>query len=274
MGKHYRYTPGVPLAAFIQCFWLYEGDAPDYQKERRLPDGSLVLIFNLREDELRIYDRHDPRQFHSYRGGIISGAQSTFSLLDTANQTCVMGVEFRTGGALPFLPFPVAELHNAILSLDLLWGAQATDLRGALQEACTCESRFSLLEQFLLRHILLTRISHPVIPYALKLLTQSAYALSIADLSEQVGLSSTRFIQIFRDTIGLTPRQFVRLQRFQQALHLLKAGSTMRGVDLALSCGYFDQAHFIHDFQNFSGLTPGTYLSLRGEFSNHVPFLG
>jgi AraC-like DNA-binding protein len=91
-------------------------------------------------------------------------------------------------------------------------------------------------------------------------------------VTERTGLSSRRFIQLFTNAVGLTPKQFYRVRRFQDVLHLIEKRKPISWTDIALECGYFDQAHFIHDFRDFCGLTPGKYLVQRGEFRNHVPF--
>ena len=69
-------------------------------------------------------------------------------------------------------------------------------------------------------------------------------------------------------TIG---KLFCRIQRFQEVLHLIGTGRQVEWADVALTCGYFDQAHFIHDFRTFSGLNPTAYLAQRSEHLNHVP---
>jgi len=73
------------------------------------------------------------------------------------------------------------------------------------------------------------------------------------------------------EAIGLTPKVFCRLLRFQEALRLIENGQWISWTDLALDRGYFDHAHFIHDFQAFSGLTPQAYLAQRSPYRNHVP---
>ena len=89
-------------------------------------------------------------------------------------------------------------------------------------------------------------------------------------LAESIGVSQRRFIQLFRDELGLAPKLFGRVQRFQQAIKAIDRRETVDWLDLALSCGYFDQAHFIHDFIEFSSLTPGEYLGLRTAHLRHV----
>jgi hypothetical protein len=113
------YIPQPPLAAFVDKFWLYEGDAPTHAKERRLPDGSMELVINLRDDTIRVYDRQHHNRFQSFRGSLMCGAHAQFFVIDTVCQASVMGVHFKAGGAFPFLSLPAGELHETHVSLDV-----------------------------------------------------------------------------------------------------------------------------------------------------------
>ncbi len=84
-------------------------------------------------------------------------------------------------------------------------------------------------------------------------------------------MSHKHFIAQFRRHVGLTPKLFCRIRRFQQVLTQVASRRTVEWADVAYSCGYYDQAHFVHDFQRFSGLNPSTYLSERPEYPNFVP---
>jgi AraC-like DNA-binding protein len=96
---------------------------------------------------------------------------------------------------------------------------------------------------------------------------------SIAQVTNQIGLSSRRFIDVFNDQVGLTPKLFCRVQRFQNVLRRIRTGREVDWTGVALDSGYFDQAHFIHDFKAFSGLSPTAYAAHRTEHLNHVPIL-
>jgi AraC-like DNA-binding protein len=87
-------------------------------------------------------------------------------------------------------------------------------------------------------------------------------------------MSKRRFIQMFDERVGLTPKLFCRVRRFHRALRLIARGGPIKWADLAVDCGYFDQAHFIHDFTDFCGLSPSAYLGLRTEHLNHVRVAG
>jgi AraC-like DNA-binding protein len=95
----------------------------------------------------------------------------------------------------------------------------------------------------------------------------------VGSVTEDIGLSPKRFIQVFQDEVGLKPKLFCRVRRFQQVLHAISLGQEIDWADVAIDCGYFDQAHFIHDFRAFSGLNPSEYVARRTEHLNHVPLV-
>ena len=271
LARHY--IPRPPLSHFVDVLWLYEGYSQPHDKERLLPDGSMELVINLNEDQTRVYDRHNPTQFQTSRGVALVGVQSEFFVIDTAEQLSVMGAHFKPGGAFPFFKMPAGEFHNQHVSLDLLWGNAAGGLRDQLLEAPTPEAKFEILEESLLAHASKPLARHPAVSFALQAFGDSRRATSVADVTGQIGLSSRRFADVFNNQVGVTPKLFCRVRRFQDVLRRIGMSREIDWTDVALSCGYFDQAHFIHDFRAFSGLSPTAYAAHRTEHLNHVPIL-
>lgn len=270
------YIPRPPLSDFVYLFWLYEGHNPPHAKERCLPTGTMEMVIDLREEELRVYDGQNHEQFQKFRTALICGAHSEPFVIDTATQASVMGVHFKPGGALPFLQLPADELRNAHVSLETLWGAKAIELRDRLLEAEAPEARFGILERTLLSRAVRPLARHPAVAFALKEfslkeLQETLHTPTISDVSERTGLSRRRFIQVFSEEVGLTPKRFCRVRRFQKVLGLVQMEQRVEWGKMALECGYFDQAHFTHDFRAFSGLTPTAYLACCTEHLNHVP---
>jgi AraC-like DNA-binding protein len=189
-----------------------------------------------------------------------------------------MGVHFKAGGGAPFFALPVGELHNQILSLDELWNHRAAELRELplaaalryrLLEASTIETRFLILEQFLLTLMVQPPERHPAVDFALRSFERSPVP-TVGAVTDKIGFSARHFNQLFRNVVGLTPKLFCRVQRLRQVLYLLDGKKHADWIDVALTCGYFDQAHFIHDFRSFAGCTPGEYLEQRGLHPCHV----
>jgi AraC-like DNA-binding protein len=265
---HYR--PSTPLSQFVEMFWYYEGEAGGpHEKERLLPQGSSELVVNLREDETRIYDHDNFDEVHKLRGAAICGPHSQFFVIDTAEQDCVAGAHFKAGGAFPFFDLPFSELHNEHVSLDVLWGRAAIRLRDRLLEEPTPEAKLQRFEQLLLEQLYRPMERHRAVNYAL--LRLGAERAPVAELSDEIGISSRRLVDVFTQQVGLTPKLFARVQRFQNVIQNLPPEQDVDWVDVALGCGYYDQAHFIHDFRSFSGLSPSTYLKYRTRHTNHVP---
>ena len=269
--RFYRCTPAPPLSDFVALLWLYEGYVQPHRKERLLPDGSMELVINLNEDETRLYDPHDTTRFQTLRGPVVVGAHSEFFVIDTAEQHTVAGVHFKPGGAFPFLGLPAGELHNAMVSLEDLWGRLANELRERLLEAGTPQARLHVLEEALLARAATRLDRHPAVAFALQEFRSLPLTRTIADVTGQIGLSAKRFIQVFSGEVGLTPKLFCRVRRFQRVLRTIGKGQPVEWAAVAVDCGYFDQAHFIRDFRAFSGINPSTYIAHCTEHLNHVP---
>jgi AraC-like DNA-binding protein len=182
-----------------------------------------------------------------------------------------MGVAFRPGGAFPFLRRPAGELRDTTVSLDAVWGQTAIDLRDRLLEAVTHRTRFEIVERALLTELSTDFERNGAVGFALRRFMAAPHTTTIASVSDQVGLSSKRFIQVFRNETGFTPKVFCRIRRFQQALDRMGVGKNIEWANVALDCGYFDQSHFIHDFRAFSGINPTSYLARQTPYRNHVP---
>ena len=268
----FTHIPKPPLNAFVELFWFYDGFPPRaHKKERLMPDGSVEMVINLRENESRIYDPKNVEKCQRLPGALICGPHSSFFVIDTAEQDSVMGIHFKPGGAFPFFDLPADELHNLHVSLEDLWGTEASLLRERLLEAPTPEQKFCVLESCLLEKAFKPLERHRAVEGALALFYNIHTAPAVAEVSDHIGISSRRLIQLFSHQVGLTPKLFCRVRRFQRILQLIHQGGEFDWAGLAAGCGYFDQAHFIHDFNAFSGMTPSIYLARKTEHLNHIP---
>ena len=268
-----KYTPRPPLAAFVNCLWYWQGAPQTHSKEKLLPSGECAIIFNLRDEPIRIYDPQDLTRYTSYGTAVLSGARSNCFVIDTEQQERVIGIQFRPGGAFPFLRMPVSEMENASFDLEDLWPGRAVEIRARLLGARSVQLMLLDLEQCLLAQLARPLELHPAVTYALKQFQHPACPGRVAAVSDCIGLSARRFIELFHRQVGLTPKVFCRIRRFQQVLQMVHLERNIDWAEVALECGYYDQPHFIHDFQSFSGLTPGEYLAAATPHLNHVPLL-
>jgi AraC-like DNA-binding protein len=272
------HKPGAPLAAFVDNLWLYEGYEGEHSNERILPTGTIELVINLRENELRIYDAEQPNRCSRFSGAIVSGAYGKGFVSDTEEEAFLIGVHFKPGGAFPFLGLPAGDLADTHVDLETLGGQSAPKLRERLCEASTAADRFQLVQQALISHLFRPMEHHYAVAAALEALDQRS-DVTVRDVARNVGLSQRRFIQIFKSEVGVTPKLFSRVRRFQRARAFIEQKDTSDWTNIAMECGYFDQSHLIREFQEFSGTSPAAYLRQHNRFlaqdihvkNNHLP---
>jgi hypothetical protein len=112
MSTSFFYRPAPPLSHFVATIWHYEGYTQPHALERLMPDGAMAMVVNLDEDVIRLYDRETHVCVSSLRGTVMVGAHDEFFVIDTAEQRCVLGVQFWPGGAYPFVDMPTDELRG------------------------------------------------------------------------------------------------------------------------------------------------------------------
>jgi AraC-like DNA-binding protein len=263
------YKPKPPLSKFVDSFWLYEGPGAEHQTERILPTGTLELAINLRQNELRFYDPERPGNRSRLSGAVVSGAHGRGFAPESVVDVIIIGVHFKPGGAFPFLGLPAGVLADTHVDLETLWGPSAGRLRERLSEARSSAERFQLLQEALLSRLCHGVEQHYAVSAALEMFGKNQAGPRVREAAKYLGLSQRRFIQVFKAEVGMTPKLFSRIQRFQQTRTFIQQNPPPNWTSLALDRGYFDQSHFIREFLEFSGLSPTDYINRHRSFIEH-----
>jgi AraC-like DNA-binding protein len=254
-----RHRPGPPLAAHVADLWSL-ADAPPHAAERILPTGTLELVINLAEDQIRIYSGPTVR---CYPGAIVSGAYRSHFGIDTREHASIIGVHFRPGGAWPFLGVPPGALADSHVDLAALWGRRATALRERLCAARTPEARFALVERALREQLERARRGHPAVPPAIAALGRGD--TRVAEVAAALGISPRRLTEVFTSVTGIAPKAFARIARFHRTLARAQREAAPDWAQLAAACGYCDQSHLIRDFVALSGDSPTALMHRASE---------
>ena len=265
--------PAPPLDRAVSAVWYYRCAPRPFAFERVLPRGAAQLVINLKDDQTRVYDASRGGTPTTSPGAVLTGPGMRFEIIDTDEQEHVVGVSFRPGGTRPFFRQPADALTGSDVPLACLWRvSEVALLREQLLAAPSPDATLDVL-QAALAAAWRDEPLHRAVGAALATFHRASEVARVADVADAVGLSVRRFIEAFTIDVGLTPKQYCRVRRFQQAVTTAHGAREVDWAELALSCGYYDQSHFIHDFRAFSGLTPGAYRDGRTAFQNHVTFL-
>jgi AraC-like DNA-binding protein len=265
-------VPSPPLDRFIASIWYCESEPRPFGLERVLPNGAAGLIVNLKEDCTRSY-HPESGVVETSSGTVLMGISTGYEIIDTWEQECVAGVVFRPGGTEPFFAMPAHELCDTSIPLEFAWNrGRVSRLREQLFAAEGPASKLDALERAMAEAWRLPAVDAAV-GFALSEFAIRPEAARIAEVANRAGLSSKRLVERFRAAVGVAPKRYCRLLRFQGALNYAEQGRSVDWTRIAADCGYFDQAHFIHDFRQFAGITPTGYDAGRTQFRNHVHFL-
>ena len=264
------YIPAAPLSFFIEHFFYYEGYQAAHVMEKFLPDGSMDLLIDLTDTPKKLFHNEDGSSFTTYQKSWLSGMKTEYILID-ASVSCMIGVHFKPGGAYPFFDFPVNELNNLTIEMDTIWNNEICYLRDAILNTKPVNHKFGILENYLLQKGKRMTEPNPLVSYAVDQLLKSPQVWTIGQLTKKVGVTQKHLISLFKKYVGLTPKQFARISKFQKVIRLIEKQEKIEWTPVAYECGYYDQAHFIREFQAFSGINPSAYLVQKGEYCNYIP---
>jgi AraC-like DNA-binding protein len=229
---------------------------------REIPHPAITLIINLGEP-LAV----DGRPYASFVAGLHEGSVRT----EHPGRQYGIQLDLPPLTAYTLLGHPLGELGNAIVGLDDLLGGFARALVEALGEAPDWAARFALLDRALTECLDRGPRAAPEVGWAWRELCRSGGRIGVGELIAGTGWSHRHLATRFRQQVGLSPKAFGRVLRFQRAVGLLHAPARPSFAEIAATCGYFDQAHLNRDFRDLAGATP---TALRGEvnfFQDEVP---
>lgn len=260
------YRPCRALADCVDYYGYWEHTAGQPHRSRALPRGAATIIIDVSARQHVDFFAADGCTRVNVPPAFLAGAGTASYVTGIDTTQTVITVHFRTAGAAAFLAGGLGELENACAGLAELWGPPAAVLHEQLQSATSATRRIALIESFLLAR----RRVRPSDEIAAVLRTVESYpAVRISQLRAELGWSPRKLTERFRAEVGLAPKAYQRVRRLQGALRMLD-GDAGRGADIAADLGYFDQAHFVRDFGEFTGMTPTQYAARRSPLPGHV----
>ena len=261
-------VPRPPLDGLIDDLYYLEG-TPPYPRLTLPPMPAALLIVNLGAP-FRIRAGTDI-EAAEYADGVVVTTPTRALEFGYPPGTRSVGVHFKPWGPAPFLPMPAGELCDRPVTLEDVWGRPTVAaLRDRLATAAGPHEMLTLLEDQLMRLVCETA-GLGLVRHTSSVIAAATGAVAIGELSVAAGVSSTHLAQRFKEVVGVTPKRLARTYRFTATVLAIDPAGPVDWAELAARAGYYDQAHFGHDFRAFTGLTPTRYLDVRRRFLREHP---
>jgi AraC-like DNA-binding protein len=264
--------PRPALRPFVKTLWAADHSAlpapPAPGRERVLPTGDMHIAFRLSDHPVYLFDcPHDPEGL-AVGHAVLGGPRAGFYLRDTPPAARSVGAQLHVGAAQVLFGFHADTFAGRHTPLEDLWGRSASRARERLLEARGPSEQLDVLESILAERLPRVRGLHPAVAQALESFRATP---DVGEAVERSGYSHRRFIVLFRQAVGLTPKVYCRLLRFHRAIRRIGSAPAVSWAGLALDAGFSDQSHFNREFREFAGLTPEQYRTLSRRHTFHVP---
>ena len=270
---HHYHIPSFPLNRFITGFTYYKGYVANHSIDRFLPNGNIEIIINLTDEPKYIYDNETLSQSQEFKKLWISGIRNKFISIPSGTGAEMFIIEFKKGMVHSFLGRPLTEIAGQVIEGELILDTIFLELRERLLETVPGAPMFTLAELMLNKRFYNKLVVNPFIDFAVSSIVNNPAGFTIKTIADKAGYSSKHLINIFSQHVGVNPKAFLRVLRFQKAVQEIESKGNINWVQLAYDCGYYDQAHLIANFKEFSGYTPLEYVQAKGNdaWLNYVP---
>ena len=263
---HRVIKPSEILKPYINYYYVLEvkNFAKFPSKQRAYPYGCIVLVFHY-EHPFLFQKRNELAEIEPQT--VICGQQTSYYDLSPAGKVGMIFVVFHPYGAGMFFKLPMTEIANQNLAFENIVNKEAREIEDKIVNAISIRERITIIEDYLINKLSQNIQDTSQILAAFNKIIYNNGQTSVKVLADTACLSIKQFERKFSSLIGLKPKQFLRIYRFQKVLNILNKKTFNNLTSLAYENGYYDQAHFIHDFKTFTGLTPKEFFKNQQKFS-------
>ncbi len=253
----HKHIPCLPLSDYIQHIVYVSGSTSDIPYIKELPDKGVNLVIELQEKTINTaFLDTDLKERVTMKNAWISGTQRQAILYQNQTASSILSIRFTTGGFYALTKIPITAIHPVCVEAELLLGNSFKHLYEKLINANGVLQLFGFIESYFLQCIADQRFEDSLARFVDKNIEKP-----IDWLIKKSGYSQKHVIQVVKQHTGFSPKYLQRLHRFQNVIRDIQ--TLKRKTDwmaIVNDYDYFDQAHFIKEFSQFTGIKPTEYL--------------
>ncbi|MFW5848112.1 MAG: AraC family transcriptional regulator [bacterium] len=256
MKSYIKKPNNSKLTSIIESYWyLYD------EKNLKLilpPELSNDLIINLKPPT-KFYNNKDSCILYD---NYVSGVRSTFYKVEQYSQIEIFGIRFKPWAFSLFFNIPSKGLINKFISINNIESNELITLNNNLNEIQEFNKKESFLDDYIIDNFKLNNDKTALLS-EINYLIDTNTGLSVKELSNKIGYSVISIERLFSKYVGITPKQFIRISRYNKIWSLINNPKYNSWADICYEFDYFDQSHFIKEFKEYTGMSPEKYMKNR-----------
>ncbi|AWW32084.1 AraC family transcriptional regulator [Echinicola strongylocentroti] len=258
--NYQTYEAHIDLKPLVSCYWTLEvPKQSEPQKQRIVPDGCIEMAFILGDDIKRYTSENE---FILQPRAMVLGQTIEPFYIEPTGFVNTFAVRFYPYGFANFVSEPIKNLVNKETPVKQLFGIETADgLEQKIFKAENTAQRISIIENFLLNRLNSEKTINSIVKNTVDALLSTNGSTSITSIFKDNPSRRRQLERNFRKQIGVSPKQLGKVIRLQTALKMLLDQKSKNLTDIAYKSEYFDQAHFIKDFRDFTGINPKEFLA-------------
>lgn len=248
--------PSSLLSQYVKYYWILQTDSYLNRNIQTIPSGCIHLVFHRGCDMFFSNGIKQPKNF-------IRGQLSAPDTLFFSGNIDMIAIVFHPLGVIPFLSHSASELYNHYIDIDNFGNANLINLERFITSDENISACIQEIEKCLTNKLNNTNdYNYNRVLHSIQMIKNETQ-LDVSALADDVCLGYRHFKRIFTQYTGVSPKEYIRIIRFQKVLYTLQNNPKLDITKVAYICGYYDHSHLVKDFRSLSGCSPTEYLSLR-----------
>ena len=269
--RYAEFSPAPILTEWIRCYWSLTApgnELGERQPERVIPDGCMEMIFHYGDRFIRWRDEIEHEELQE-RVLVTGQIERSIELIPTGS-IGIFAIRFQPGAAFPFLGIPCSELTGETIGLGEISTGWEPFVDAILAGSGDAE-RVAIADRTLAARLARSELrGHREVTFAVNALASAGGLLNANEIAALVGLSARQVQRQFNQWVGLTPKRLAKIVRLRSAVLKLGESRSHDWARLAVDCGYYDQAHFNHEFKVIVGESPGAFAKNQHEMAKKL----
>jgi AraC-like DNA-binding protein len=265
--EYRKFAPSAELTPFIECYFVWEGEANESLDIQSPPSSFNAMVFNY-ADCYEAYQNDGLRM--SVPKAFVSGLFTSNYHLVLKGKIGIIGIVFRSSSLHNFFGLRMSHLVNSRMALELLLPDRAESLWASVKAGKTDEGRIKIVQAFLVSHLPNAKAQLSIIDEAVELIDHLKGSISVETVAEQLKISRRYLEKKFLEKVGVSPKFYARIKRFSHLSNVLAHSPKVDWQDIVHQSGFHDQSHLVKEFMEFNQMNPSDYHLKHNELIRFV----